>query len=200
MQPNSLDSIIKNNLENQSELPLNVHFDKERLRSSIDKRINQQPKERKWKFAAAVLILLLASSIYLHYQQYNTIKIQNQNIGNQVQLISSLLSENENIKSKNYLLIDSISKSNIAQLEKPKHIALPQLPTIVINQPIVFQNKVEDKLYIQIVERIKIKETESEIPELDLPVYYESDRLASNTNHQSKSKKFVKRIDKLLKN
>ncbi|MDQ2179980.1 hypothetical protein [Marinifilum sp. D714] len=200
MQPNSLDSIIKNNLENQSELPSNVHFDKERLRSSIDKRINQQPKERKWKLAAAVLILLLGSSIYLHYQQYNTIKIQNQNIRNQEQLISSLQSENENIKSKNYLLIDSISKSNIAQLEKPKHIALPQLPTIVINQPIVFQNKVEDKLYIQIVERIKIKETESEIPELDLPVYYESDRLASNTNNQSKSKSFAKKIGKLFKN
>lgn len=200
MQPNSLDSIIKNNLGNQSKLPSNVHFDKDRLRSSIDGRINQQSKERKWKFAAAILILLLGSSIYLHYQQYNTIKIQNQNIGNQEQLISTLHSENENIKSKNYSLIDSISKSSIAQMEKPKQVALPQLPTIVINQPIIFKNNVEDKLYIQIVERIKIKETESEIPELDLPVYYESDRLASNTNKQSNSKSFARKIGKLFKN
>lgn len=200
MQPNSLDSIIKNNLENQSELPSNVHFDKERLRSSIDKRINQHTKERKWKFAAAVLILLLSSSIYLHYQQYSIIKKQNQNIGDQKQLISSLNSENEKIKDKNYLLIDSISKSNIAQMEKPKQIALPQLPTIVINQPIIFKNNVEDKLYIQITERKKIEETANEIPELDLPVYYESDRLASNTNNQSKSKSFAKKIGKLFKN
>ncbi|RKE00139.1 hypothetical protein [Marinifilum flexuosum] len=200
MQPNSLDSIIKNNLENQSELPSNVHFDKERLRSSIDKRINQQSREHKWQIIAALLILLLGSSLFLHYQQYSIITKQKQNIGNQEQLISSLHSENENIKSENYLLIDSISKSNIAQMEKPKQIALPQLPMIVINQPIVFQNKVEDKLYIQIVERIKIKETDSEIPELDLPVYYESDRLASNTNKQSNSKSFARKIVKLFKN
>ncbi|MCY1635387.1 hypothetical protein [Marinifilum sp. D737] len=200
MQPNSLDSIIKNNLENQSELPSNVHFDKERLLSSIDKRIKQQSREHKWRVIAVLLVLLLGSSLFLHYQQYGIITKQNQNIGNQKQLISSLNSENEKIKDTNYLLLDSLSKSTIANLESPKHIALPQLPTIVINQPIVFKNNVEDKLYIQIVERIKIEETEGEIPELNLPVYYESDRLASNTNHQSKSKSFAKKIGNLFKN
>lgn len=200
MQPNSLDSIIKNNLENQLELPSNVHFDKEKLRSSIDKRINQQSREHKWQIIAALLILLLGSSLFLHYQQYSIIKKQNQNIGNQEQLISSLHSENEKIKCTNYLLLDSISKSNIANLESPKHIALPQLPTIVINQPIVFKNNIDEKLYIQITERKKLEETAKEVPELDLPVYYESDRLASNTNHQSKGKSFAKKIGKLFKN
>jgi len=198
MQPNMLDNIFIKNLKNQSQIPSDITFNKDRILSSLQGRILQK-SNKNWKIAVAILILMLGSSLYLHYQQYNYITSQQGNIVSQKNLISSLTIKKKQVETKNQILRDSLVKSNIALLDQRNYFPLPQLPTIVINQPIVFQNKVEDKLYIQITERAKLHKTESEIPELNLPVYYESDRLASNTSNQSKSKSFARKINKLFK-
>nr|WP_320117542.1 hypothetical protein [uncultured Marinifilum sp.] len=199
MQQKSLDNIFAKQLKNQDKVPSNVSFRKDSIFASLENRLAKK-STRKWKLAVAILILLLGSSGYFHYQQYCIISSQGNELTNQTNFISMLENENENIGIKNQALLDSISKSNLVRLEQVKYEPLPKLPTIVINQPIVFQNNVEDKLYIHITERVKLEETESEIPELDLPVYYESDRLADNTMNPSNKKSFVKKISKLFQN
>ncbi|MPQ48198.1 hypothetical protein GCQ56_14430 [Marinifilum sp. N1E240] len=199
MQPNMLDDIFIKNLKNQSCIPSDITFNKDRILSSLQGRIRQK-SNKNWKIAVAILIPMLGSSLYLHYQQYNYITSQQGNIVSQKNLISSLKIKKKQVETKNQILRDSLVKSNIALLDQRNYFPLPQLPTIVINQPIVFQNNVEDKLYIQITKRKQLDETEREIPELDLPVYYESDRLASNTSNQSKSKSLARKIGKLFKN
>ncbi len=194
-----LDDIFIKNLKNQSCIPSDITFNKDRILSSLQGRIRQK-SNKNWKIAVAILIPMLGSSLYLHYQQYNYITSQQGNIVSQKNLISSLKIKKKQVETKNQILRDSLVKSNIALLDQRNYFPLPQLPTIVINQPIVFQNNVEDKLYIQITKRKQLDETEREIPELDLPVYYESDRLASNTSNQSKSKSLARKIGKLFKN
>jgi len=199
MRPNMLDVIFIKNLKNQSNIPSDIAFNKDRVLNSLQGRI-QQKSNKNWKIAVAILILMLGSSLYFQYQQYCYISNQESNLLNQKYLISSLTKENKQVEIRNQILMDSLELSNTKLLEQRNYVSLPQLPTIVINQPIVFKNNVEDKLYIQISEHIQLEETESEIPELDLPVYYESDRLASNTSNQSKSKSLAKKIGKLFKN
>jgi len=199
MRPNMLDDIFIKNLKNQSNIPSDIAFNKDRVLNSLQGRI-QQKSNKNWKIAVAILILMLGSSLYFQYQQYCYISNQESNLLNQKYLISSLTKENKQVEIRNQILMDSLELSNTKLLEQRNYVSLPQLPTIVINQPIVFKNNVEDKLYIQISEHIQLEETESEIPELDLPVYYESDRLASNTSNQSKSKSLAKKIGKLFKN
>ncbi len=199
MRPNMLDDIFIKNLKNQSNIPSDIAFNKDRVLNSLQGRI-QQKSNKNWKIAVAILILMLGSSLYFQYQQYCYISNQESNLLNQKYLISSLTKENKQVEIRNQILMDSLELSNTKLLEQRNYVSLPQLPTIVINQPIVFQNNVEDKLYIQISEHIQLEETENEIPELDLPVYYESDRLASNTSNQSKSKSLAKKIGKLFKN
>lgn len=199
MQPNMLDDIFIKTLKNQGNIPADIAFNKDRVLKSLQGRI-QQRSNKNWKIAVAILILMLGSSFYFHYQQYNYITRQQGDIASQKNLISSLTIENKQVESNNQILRDSLVKSNLAFLDQRNFLPLPQLPTIVINQPIVFQNNVENKLYIQITERVKPDKLESEIPELDLPVYYESDRLASYTSNQSKSKSLAKKIGKLFKN
>ncbi|MGQ1911567.1 hypothetical protein ACT3CE_17520 [Marinifilum sp. RC60d5] len=198
MQQKSLDNIFSKQLKNQDKVPSNVSFRKDSIFASLENRLAKK-STRKWKLAVAILILLLGSSGYFHYQQYCIINSQGSELTNQTNFISMLENENENIEIKNRALLDSISKSNLVRLEQVKCEPLPKLPTIVINQPIVFQNNVEDKLYIHISERVKLKETESEIPELDLPVYYESNRLANNSEASIDNKSFAKKINKLFK-
>jgi len=200
MKANLLDDIFTKNLKNQTKTPENIRFRKDRIYRCIETKINERSNS-KWQFAVAILILTLFSSGYWHYEQGKMIRYQCNELNRQQNLIVSITNDSEKeIASKN-ILADSLKMMRDQFNIETKIVRLAPLPTIIINQPIIFKNIIKTDLIIpKITQKIKPKKQEIKLPELDLPVVYESENLANNTMETAGSSSFSKKINKLFNN
>ncbi|MGZ2371051.1 hypothetical protein ACXR6G_14825 [Ancylomarina sp. YFZ004] len=201
MKANLLDEIIRKHLKGQTNTPDNIIFRKDRIYQSLETKIAER-SNRKWHLAVAILILVISSSGYWNYEQQRTIRYQSNELNRQQNMIVSITNESEQqIASKN-ILTDSLKDMRKQINNEPKIVRLVAMPTIIINQPIVFKNKIETEhitiRYITINTKPELQERK--LPELDLPVVYESETLANNNISEKNSAALSKKIRKLLNN
>ncbi len=201
MQSNLLDEVFQKNLKEQKQLPDHIQFRKDRIYRSLETKVNER-SNGKWHLAVAILILTLFSSGYWHYEQQEMIRYQSNELNRQENLIVSITHESEQqIASKN-ILADSLKTMRNQMKNEIKMVRLEPLPKIIINQPIVFKSSVESEhITIRYITQYKTqKKQETELPELNLPVVYESDNLANNTIETAEIKSLSKKISELFKN
>lgn len=201
MKANLLDDIFIKHLKSQSKTPSNINFRKDQIYRSIETKINER-SNRKWHFAVAILILTLFSSGYWHYEQQEMIRSQSNELNRQQNLIVSITNDSEKqIASKN-ILADSLKMMRDQLNVETKIVRLAPLPTIIINQPIVFKSSIESEhITIRYITQYKTQEKEkTKLPELNLPVVYESETLANNTMEIAGSSSLSKKISKLINN
>jgi hypothetical protein len=200
MEPNKLDDFFKKRLEGHSELPEGVIFDKKRVFSSLNQRIDDK-KSTKFSWKYAVVILLFLSSAYWHWQQSGMIKeqeqllaLQNEQVEDEQHNLTILLAEQQ-------LIIDSLQNKKIVVNKSYELTALQSLPAIVTTHKLVVAQTatiaIHEPIYIT---DTKIPNQKSSVPELDLPVYYESERLANNTIEASEGRSFRRKLTELLNN
>lgn len=150
----------------------------------------------------AILILMISSSGYWHYEQQKTISNQNTILNYQQEQIVSITKETSKQKAVQISLSDSLKLIQTQVNNQVKLVRLTPLPKIIVNQPIVFKNTNEtEHIIIRYITQYKtLKKEETKLPELDLPVVYESENLASTTMETTGSSKFSKKISKLFNN
>lgn len=201
MQTNMLDEQFKSRLKDSETIPHDVAFNKERLYMGISQQISKQTPYRYW--VAAVLVILLLGSGALHFRQYNI--IQHQNV---------LLSSNATkTMAKPVVKLErkekELAENNTFKLESPEVIIRPimvtplsTLPASVVTHQISLAKASIIHVEVPVlISATNIPETDESIsPELDLPVYYESERLADNTSVAPKKRSFTKKLNKLFNN
>lgn len=201
MQSNLLDDVFRKNLKGQKQLPDHIQFRKDRIYNSLETKITERSNKR-WQMLVAILILMISSSGYWHYEQQKTIWDQSNELNRQQNRIVSITNESEqHIASKN-VLADSLRIIRNQINNEPKIVRLTPLPKIIVNQQIVFKNTNEtEHIIIRYITQYKtLKKEETKLPELNLPVVYESENLASTTMETTGSSKFSKKISKLFNN
>ena len=201
MKANLLDDIFTKNLKNQTKTPENIRFRKDRIYRCIETKINERSNS-KWQFAVAILILTLFSSGYWHYEQGKMIRYQCNELNRQQNLIVSITNDSKKEIASKKILADSLKMMRDQFNIETKIVRLAPLPTIIVNQPIVFKNtKESEHITIRYITQYKtLKKEEIKLPELDLPVVYESENLANNTMETAGSSSFSKKINKLFNN
>jgi hypothetical protein len=201
MKANLLDEIFRKHLKGQRNTPDNIIFLKDRIYRSLETKVNER-SNGKWHMAVAILILTIFSSGYWHYEQQEMIRYQSNELNRQQNLIVSITNESEQqIASKN-ILADSLKTMRNQLNNETKIVRLAAMPTIIINQPIIFRDKSKTDLIIpkQITQNKIPKKQEIKLPELNLPVVYESENLANNTMETAGSSSLSKKISKLFNN
>ena len=200
MKPNLLDDLFKNQLKDQGELPQGITFRKEKVLASINTRIIHTSNNRKWlKYVAVVLLFILSG--YWHWLQRQEINHQKQLLAEQNDLIHQNRSEANRMFEQQRAFIDSVKNSAVSINYIGKVASLPSLPATMVQHKLV----IAPTMIVHIAEPInisdkKIPNHKSPVPELDLPVYYESERLASNTNEASKGRSFKRKLSELFNN
>ena len=201
MKANLLDEIIRKHLKGQTNTPDNINFRKDRIYQSLETKITER-SNRRWHLAVAILILMISSSGYWHYEQQKMIRYQSDELNRQQNLIVSITNESEQQVASKNILVDSLKDMRKQINNEPRIVRLSPLTKIIINQPIVFKNTNEKEhitiRYITINTKPELQETK--LPELDLPVVYESETLANNNISEKSSAAFSKKIRKLLNN
>jgi len=201
MKANLLDEIIRKHLKGQTKTPDNIIFRKDRIYQSLETKITER-SNGKWRLAVAILILMISSSGYWHYEQQKMIRYQCNELDRQQNRIVSITHESEQQVASKNILIDSLKDMRKQINNEPRIVRLAPLPKIIINQPIIFKNTNETEhiaiRYITINTKPKLQETK--LPELDLPVVYESETLANNNISEKSSTTLSKKIRKLLNN
>ncbi len=191
MQPNLLDDFFKDHLKGKSNMPQGVTFRKEKVFNAVNERIANRSKQRHWVKYAVVLFLLMGSA-FGHWVQQQEIAQQKQLLAESELLMEQLKSDVAIQYSGYQLKMDSITNLKEAMPKTGFVMSyLPSLPAVVT----IHQLEIAPTISINIQEPIYITDQEtpdhkSSVPELDLPVYYESERLASNTNEASKHRSF----------
>ena len=201
MKANLLDEIIRKHLKGQTNTPGNIIFRKDRIYQSLETKITER-SNRKWHLAVAILILMISSSGYWHYEQQKMIRYQCNELDRQQNRIVSITNESEQQVASKNILADSLEVMRKQINKEPKIVRLAAMPTIIINQPIIFRANTKTDIIIpeQITHYKTKKKQEIKFPELDLPVVYESENLANNTMETDDSSSLSKKISKLLKN
>lgn len=200
MKPNQLDDFFKCRLEGHGELPEGVLFDKQRVFSSLNQRVVAKNTKRfYWRYA--VVVLLFLSSAYWHWQQNDVIKQQQQLLAQQYEHVKVEKQKSAFLTANQPSQIDSLLLRKVHVKQSNALVSLPSLPATVTTHKL----EVAQTVTIAIQEPIYITETKvpnqkSSVPELDLPVYYESERLANNTTEASKGRKFRRKLTELLNN
>jgi len=201
MKANLLDEIFRKHLKGQTKTPRNIIFRKDRIYRNLEPKVNER-SNGKWHMAVAILILTISSSGYWHYEQQEMIRYQSNELNRQQNLIVSITNESEQqIASKN-ILADSLKTMRNQLNNETKVVRLAAIPTIIINQPIIFSGNTKTDLIIpkQITQNKIQKKQEIKLPDLNLPVVYESENLANNTMETAGSLSLSKKISKLFNN
>ena len=199
MKPNLLDDLFKNQLKDQKELPQGVAFRKEEVLASINTKLSHRSKRYNWiKYAVVVLLFILSG--YWHWWQQQEIIQQKHLLATQEGYIKQNRKELAAKLEDRQAYIDSLEDNVNPILDNEKLVSLPSLPAAVMQHKLI----VAPTMAMHITEPIYISDKEipnhkSSVPELDLPVYYESERLANN-NEASNGRKFRRKLTELLNN
>jgi len=201
MQRNLLDELFKSQLKEQNELPQDITFNKERVFNSLEKRINTKTSGRRW-MAYAVLIILLFSSAYWHWEQSNTIAEQQYLLSQHQEEVNSVMDQTKKQLVAQQSIIDSLVNQTIKHSRYNNAVQLSSLPAVVVSHQVAFAPvatiNISQPIYIS--EISNPENSKSKLPELDLPVYYESERLTANYMDASKTKRLGQKLKNLLNN
>ncbi len=200
MQPNLLDDFFRNQLKDKSKMPDNIPFRKATVLSAINAELNARSSKTHWFKYAAILLLLILSG-YWHLMQQQIIDSQNQQVAQCQGIMEEYRSEAERLYKNQLIEIDSLKKNLKQPITEEKLQMLPSLPAIVTVQKLVVAPTIDITVYEPIYITDKdIPNQKSTVPELDLPVYYESERLANNTDEASKGRAFTRKLSQLINN
>ena len=200
MEPNALDKLFKSQLKGQEEVPAGVEFNSERCYQSLQKRMDTKTP-LKSRMMYAVIIFLFLISGYAHWYQQGIIKKQYAELSRTEHDLKTHVANAQNQLQAKQNEIDSLTKSRKL---KPK-ATLPKLKPI---QPMLAQYKIvmakTAVIQVQKLEPLAKNEisnqNKSYVPELDLPVYYESERLADNTTCSTKGQSLSDKLGNLINN
>ncbi len=201
MKANLLDEMFRKHLKGQTKTPTNVIFRKDSIYRSLETKVDER-SNGKWYMAVAILILTIFTSGYWHYEQQEMIRYQRNELNRQQNLIVSIKNESEQQTASKNILADSLKSMRDQLNNETKIVRMATMPTIIINQPIIFRDKSKTDLIIpkQITQNKTPKKQEIKLPELDLPIVYESENLANNTMEIADSSSLSKKISKLFNN
>ena len=188
MKPNSLDDIFRTQLKDQQQLPEGIQFNRRKVHTQLNERLSYRSRFRSIIGYAALVALILLSGYY-HRQQQGVIDKQIADLESYKQELSRSEEHSNLLAFREKALIDSLVQSNqMAQKHSaPAIMSLLHLPAVVITHKIITTEQpillVEVPVQIPSIE--KIKSDPSTKPELNLPIYYESERLAAVNNDAS---------------
>jgi len=201
MKANLLDDIFKSQLKDNDKVPESVMFNKERVLNSLEKRLNNRSKSYK-VVGYTMIVLLLIGSSYWNWQQESIIQLQKEQLAQQAQVIYSIVEESQQKVALHQVMVDSLTISqtttkpvlslqplpSLPAMVVTHKVCVAKMPTLIINEPLL---SIDKKLP---------NHNKSSVPELGLPVYYESERLANHSTDASKKQSFGKKLNSLINN
>ncbi|MCT4644152.1 MAG: hypothetical protein N4A74_04130 [Carboxylicivirga sp.] len=196
MQTNSLDKYFKEQLKGQEQIPDGIRFNKDQLKTSIRKEVAKSYSGNMLKYAVILLILLL-SGVW-HWRQNVQIDHQRMQLAQQQGRLDSV--------SQTLLIVQQAKpdtiRLNVPVNETPLLTALPSLPAMVEKQRITVANTtiILMKQPVQLIENTITTNSESKVPELDLPIYYESERLAADKGSNEYRRPLHKKLSEIINN
>ncbi|MCG8581306.1 MAG: hypothetical protein MI866_15395 [Bacteroidales bacterium] len=200
MEPNMLDEFFRKRLKDHSELPQGMLFDKKRLFNSLEQQVGKTDSIKlDWKYAVAILLFLISG--YWHWHQNNLITEQQQKLAQQSGYADQAQKQYSKLIAGQYLIIDSLLHHKTNVKERMQTVRLPSLPAVVTTNKLTIAPTatiiVHEPIYIT---DKNIPDQKSQVPELNLPVYYESERMAYNTSEASSGQSFKRKLTELLNN
>nr|WP_319397960.1 hypothetical protein [uncultured Carboxylicivirga sp.] len=192
MKPKSLDNIFKDQLGNDSEQLESIQFNEERVWNNVQKEVKRPSISYGWVAAMAIVLLL---SGYFHLQQRQIIRNQQGLIVNQSRDIALLNEKQNNILANIDTTKQVVAKKTLVyqKIESAPAIMPSYKVKVVSMMPVYVDKPVYE-------ETLMAEKEESNIEQLNLPVYYESDELASASQPQVRKKSLTGKITKMLNN
>ncbi|MCT4648190.1 MAG: hypothetical protein N4A74_24590 [Carboxylicivirga sp.] len=200
MKSNMFDETFRKHLKDRNEVPASISFNKGVVLNSIHNRLNKHRYRGRWIKYAAVIVLFILSGFW-HWHQNKIIASQSKIVAQQSDWIQKQNHESLQLMANQQATIDSLQVKKSMQTIKEETHFLPSLPALVVQHKV----SVASTISIEIKEAVLITDTnipqeKSTVPELDLPVYYESERLANNTPEASKGRSFRRKLNQLINN
>nr|WP_321452297.1 hypothetical protein [uncultured Carboxylicivirga sp.] len=192
MKPKSLDNIFKEQLGNDSEQLESIQFNEERVWNNVQKQVKRPVISYRWVAAMAIILLL---SGYFHLQQRQIIRNQQGLIENQSRDIVLLNERQSNLLANIDTTKEVVEKKTLVyqKIESAPAIMPSYQVKVVSMMPVYVDKPVYE-------ETLMAEKEESNIEQLNLPVYYESDELASASQPQVRKKSLTGKITKMLNN
>ena len=192
MKPNVLDDIFKDHLKDQQELPAGIRFNRHKVQAQLNERLTHKSQFRHF-MAYAALLALMAFSACVHWYQQGIIERQMADLDNYEQKLSRSEANSKLLARREMVLLDSLSRSgqSATKASEPVMISLPHLPAVVATHKIITLE--QPILLVEVPVQLPNDDVESNPstkPELDLPIYYESERLAVISNDASGRQSF----------
>ncbi|MBS2098650.1 hypothetical protein [Carboxylicivirga linearis] len=190
MKPKSLDNIFKEQLGNDPKQVDIIPFDQERVWNNVQKEVKRPSISYGWVAAIAIVLLL---SGYFHLQQRQIIRNQQGLIANQSRDIVLLNEKQNNILANIDTTKQVVEKKTLIyqKIESAPAIMPSYKVKVVSMMPVYVDKPVYE-------ETLMAEKEESNIEQLNLPVYYESDELASASQPQVRNKSLTGKITKML--
>ena len=201
MQSNSLDELFKSHLKNHDIVPEGIHFNKERIYASLQKKQNDSSPSLRW-IKYAVITFILLSSGYCHWHQNRLINNQIGALAQYNNLVDSIKLNSSDQYFAQRIMIDSLRANVIKNNQKEELYPLRSLPIRTIENPIIVVSTspiiIVDPIYVT---QTKLTDSDHKsVSELDLPLYYESERLANNTSNTLKNRSLSQKLNQLINN
>jgi len=192
MKPNVLDDIFKGHLKDQQELPDGIRFNRHKVQAQLNERLTHKGRFRHIR-AYAALLALIAFSACVHWYQQGVIERQMADLTNYEQELSRSEANSKLLASRETILLDSLSRASQSTNKtfKPEMQTLPHLPAVVATHKIITLE--QPILLVEVPVQLPNDDVESNPsvkPELNLPIYYESERLAVISNDASGRQSF----------
>ncbi|MBI9062246.1 MAG: hypothetical protein JEZ14_09670 [Marinilabiliaceae bacterium] len=200
MKPNVLDDIFKGHLKDQQELPDGIRFNRHKVHASLNERLPHKGRFRHI-MAYAALLALIVFSAGIHWYQQGVIERQMADLNNYEQELSRSEANSKLLARREMALLDSLSRSgqSATKASEPVMISLPHLPAVVATHTIITLE--QPILLVEVPVQLPnddIQSNPSRKPELDLPIYYESERLAAVSDDASGRSSFREKLRKAI--
>lgn len=202
MKMNALDELFKSQLKDRDKLPENISFDKARVFDTLQKRLVKHSVVHRVMSYAAILLVVLCSG-YMHIKQSNVIEQQALQLAQQEQFMHSMTDRLKKDLALQRLKADSLTiTAQLAVKPAERAVPLPSLPALVITHKIdaaatavIHLHTPQERTADNLPDYNK-----STVPEPDLPVYYESERLAGNIGGAPQRRSLRNRLGDLINN
>ncbi len=201
MKPNALDSVFKSNLKDQQQIPKDIRFNKNIVLTRINSNLsNNKSKWRRLLYAAVLIGFIF--SCFLNWRQQTIIKEQavllSKNnsaiyflkkelyvLNNKEQIQKSIKERGQNINSNLKTLpiasvLSTFKKTQEITINTKKLLQIKSRQIIVDNKTIVISRNKKEKM--------------------ELPVHYESEYLAANSQNENENRSFIAKLRTRIKN
>lgn len=200
MKPNSLDDIFRAQLKDTNQIPGSIRFDKAKLHTQLEKQLKPTFNYRHALGYAALIAIILLSGFF-HLQQRALIQQQQASLCEYENNLSMIQEEKRLLAVEKDVLLDSIAQArqpfttnpaplrtlkNLPAVVNTYEVTTLQQPIMLVEVPVIINNDSEPA------------QTESEKHELNLPIYYESERLAAVSNDASGRPSFRDKLRKAI--